>query len=149
MVDVHDETPVSLRRRCPCSRFHAAEVQDNFEVPYLHMDSIQENNVFSVGLTAVECQHTSPFSLRHTAIDREQSIADYVLRHGTPHIWIPTMRHPPASLRWIRLVRSWAGDIAGSDLISEIRSSGRVEFVNVDISTAAGMSCDRILVSPS
>ena len=47
-------------------------------------------------------------------------------------------------------MRSWAGDIDGGDLVSEISSEeDRVEYVNVDIASAAGISCDRILVSRS
>lgn len=54
---------------------------------------------------------------------------------------------PPPSYRWVRSMRSWAGDIDGGDLMSEISSEVRVEYVNVDITPDAGMSCDRILVS--
>lgn len=91
----------------------------------------------SVDLAVGECKHTSSDRLR------------WVFCFVAWNVYLMASFTPPPSHRWIRFMRSWAGDIDGGDLMSEISSKGRVEYVNVDIATAAVMPCDRILVSRS
>lgn len=68
------------------------------------------------------------------------------MARNTPHGGSLPRATCPRHSRWILSVRSWAGDTDGGDLIDEIHSGGQVDYVTVDISSTASISCDRILV---
>lgn len=146
MVDTYDETPVSSCQK-KVSLLSTFSSGGSTEKRRNAVRRRIKHHAYSTN----ECQHMRRFILpTDTALSEKTCCRFCFVARGTERLTHgPLLRAPPPpSPRCIRLIRSWAGDISGGDLVSKIRSGEQVDFVYVDIASAEGISCDRILVSP-